>query len=304
MISFLLYSATLSPAASPIINSIVAGDQQITINFSPAESDGGQVLENYQYSLDEGENWITLSPVSLSSPIIVSGLVNGATYIVGIRSVYEEGFGPNSFFFPVTLPTTPSAPTITSVSASSNTITINFTPGFDGGQEISNYEYSIDDGLNWVARSPASTTSPIIVSGISNGSTYEVRIRAVNLLGSGNQSNQIVANLNFPAAPTLNSAEVSGLLTIGGGDGGGCQITFSWDNPENNGGSPFIGTQWRVSGGEWSQTGGIVIFNGNAIQSFDLPKEGLAEGTFVSIRLVNEFGPGEESNSVQTQGTC
>lgn len=303
MTSFFLYSASLTPAEAPIIDSIVAGDQQITINFSPAESDGGQIVENYQYSLDQGENWQSVSPPSLNSPIVISNLVNGTTYVVGIRPVYEEGFGPNSLFLSITLPTTPSAPTIMSAAPSSNTVTINFTPAFDGGLEISNYEYSIDGGSNWIARSPSSTDSPIIVTGIANGSTYNVKIRAINALGAGNESNEVVTSLSFPGAPTLVSADVSEMLGIGFG-GGGCQITFFWNNPASDGGSALIGTQWRVSGGEWSETGGIVFLNGTATQSFSLPKEGLPEETPVSIRLVNGSGPGEESNTVLTQGTC
>ena len=56
----------------------------------------------------------------------------------------------------------PTAPTITSVTPSSGALSIAFTAATGTG--ITNYEYSIDGGINWVTRSPASTSSPISIS--------------------------------------------------------------------------------------------------------------------------------------------
>jgi hypothetical protein len=49
---------------------------------------------------------------------------------------------------------------------------------------ISNIEYSIDNGITWTTPSPAVTTSPLSISGLANG-TYQVKIRAVNKVGTG-----------------------------------------------------------------------------------------------------------------------
>jgi gliding motility-associated-like protein len=87
---------------------------------------------------------------------------------------------------------TPSAPTITSITPGSGSVSVNFTaPTSDGGQPITNYEYSIDGGTNWVAASPVDTTTPLVISGLTIGTTYPIRIRAVNSIGSGAQSNSI-----------------------------------------------------------------------------------------------------------------
>jgi gliding motility-associated-like protein len=90
--------------------------------------------------------------------------------------------------------TTPGAPTITSITRGTGTATINFTaPTSDGGQAITNYQYSIDGGTNWLTLSPADTTTPLVISGLNDATAYPIRIRAVNSIGGGTQSNSVNA---------------------------------------------------------------------------------------------------------------
>lgn len=56
------------------------------------------------------------------------------------------------------------------------------------GTGITNYQYSTDNGTSWTACSPVVTTSPITISGLSNCSSYQVKIRAVNASGTGTAS--------------------------------------------------------------------------------------------------------------------
>ena len=95
--------------------------------------------------------------------------------------------------------TTPGAPTITSITRGTGTATINFTPPTsNGGQAISNYQYSIDGGTNWLTLSPADITSPIVISGLNDATAYPIRIRSVNSIGGGTQSNSVNATTCTP----------------------------------------------------------------------------------------------------------
>ena len=72
-------------------------------------------------------------------------------------------------------------------------LTVAFTtPVSNGGATITNYEYSSDNGSTWKAFSPATTSTPLEItvrsdtnSALVNGTTYQVRVRAVNSAGSG-----------------------------------------------------------------------------------------------------------------------
>jgi hypothetical protein len=87
----------------------------------------------------------------------------------------------------------PAAPTIDSITASSGQISIAFTAGATNGAAITNYEYSTNNGANWTTRSPVATTSPLTVSGLSNGTTYNVRLRAINSAGTSDSSTAVSA---------------------------------------------------------------------------------------------------------------
>jgi hypothetical protein len=87
----------------------------------------------------------------------------------------------------------PAAPTIDSITASSGQISIAFTAGAINGAAITNYEYSTNNGVNWTTRSPVATTSPLTVSGLSNGTIYNVRLRAINSAGTSDSSTAVSA---------------------------------------------------------------------------------------------------------------
>jgi hypothetical protein len=61
-------------------------------------------------------------------------------------------------------------------------------PGYDGGSSITDYtvQYSDDAGATWTTFSDGvSTTRAVTVTGLANGSTYKIRVAAVNADGTG-----------------------------------------------------------------------------------------------------------------------
>lgn len=83
----------------------------------------------------------------------------------------------------------PYEPMVDRIVAGDGSATVSFFSPNNRGSAITNYEYSVDNGLTWIARSPASTTSPFTITGLTNGVNYLVRIRAVNANGAGTMSN-------------------------------------------------------------------------------------------------------------------
>lgn len=94
----------------------------------------------------------------------------------------------------------PDAPTGLSATAGDGQATIAFTPGADNGGAITNYQYQLDGG-EWVALSPADTSSPVTITGLTNGTAYQVRLRAVTAAddGLGAASDPVSVT---PVAPT------------------------------------------------------------------------------------------------------
>lgn len=94
----------------------------------------------------------------------------------------------------------PTPPTALTAVAGNGTATIAFTPGADGGSPITNYKYSLD-GATYVPLSPASSTSPITIPGLVNGSTYTVDLKATNAVGDSAASSSVNVTPTAPAAP-------------------------------------------------------------------------------------------------------
>ena len=84
----------------------------------------------------------------------------------------------------------PSAPNITSIDSSNESLTVNFKSTDDGEYPITNYIYSLDNGINYQFTSYYQ--SPILINNLINGTQYEVIIKAVNAMGFGEKSNMIV----------------------------------------------------------------------------------------------------------------
>jgi hypothetical protein len=94
------------------------------------------------------------------------------------------------------------APVITSISDQNNSASVVFTQTASSyAPTISNYEYSTDNGSTWTARNPASSLSPMFISGLSNGTTYNIKIRAINGGGTSCESNAMSVTPAL-AAPT------------------------------------------------------------------------------------------------------
>jgi hypothetical protein len=105
----------------------------------------------------------------------------------------------------------PSAPTITAITPGDQELSVAFTaPASTGGSAITNYEYSTDGGTNWTTRSPIATTSPLAITGLTNGTPYNVQIRAVNTAGSGAAT---ASTSGTPAAPS-GTLSASGTLSV------------------------------------------------------------------------------------------
>ena len=127
--------------------------------------------------------------------------------------------------------TVPAAPTISSITPGNNQLSVAFTaPSSNGGASITNYEYSINGGTDWVTPSPAVTTSPLLITGLTNGTTYDIQLRAVNSAGSG------VASSTVQGTPVVPPLPVSLLSFSGYKDGFRNQLRWVTASELNNSG--------------------------------------------------------------------
>lgn len=114
------------------------------------------------------------------------------------------------------LDTAPSAPTIDSITASTQQLSVAFTAGTNSGTAIQKYQYSTDGGATWRDRASGTTASPLVITTTSDtntslamGTSYNVQIRAVNLI-SGTASATTVGTTLGTYAISYNSNNATG----------------------------------------------------------------------------------------------
>jgi hypothetical protein len=274
-------SAVVPPA--PTITSVVARDGALSVGFLPPAGDGGAPITNYQYSINNGSSWITVDPATTTSPILIPGLTNGTAYPVRLRAVNSVGGGAQSVSVsgsPVA-PGVPSAPGSLLVVAGEGAITVSFAVPADGGSPITRYEYTLDGGATWIAPSPAIASSPFTIGGLTNGTSYGVGVRAVNIIGAGTASTiaTVMPQALPPAAPSALALTPSS---------GALEVAFT---PPSDGGSPITGYEYSLDGG----TTWVSVAQDTPGSPFTIT--GLTDGVAqtVRVRAVNGVGTGPAS---------
>ena len=219
---------------APTISVITPADGSLSVAFAAGAS--GSPITGYDYELNGSGNWV--SSGATATPLAIAGLVNGTQYSVRIRAVSAIGDGQPSAAVLATPQALPGAPSITSTAVGVGSATISFTAGFSGGAPITDYQYQLNGG-SWV--SSASSSSPFTITGLANGTTYSVAIRAVNATGVGTASPpSSVTTPALPAAPVVAS--------VTPGDSS-VSIAFT---PGATGGSTITSYQYQLTvGGPW-----------------------------------------------------
>jgi hypothetical protein len=182
-----------------------------SVTFTPGE--GGGLPNSYRATSSPG----SYSGTSSSSPITVEGLQSGTAYTFTVTGTNNFGTSASSISSnSITANTVPQAPTIGTPTdtTAGGTVSLAFTAGATGGSSITNYKYSLD-GTTYTAFSPAQTTSPLTISGLTNNSAVTIRIKAVNANGDSTAS-----SASSSITPTY-SVPVESLIVAGGGGGGG-----------------------------------------------------------------------------------
>ncbi|GMA95781.1 hypothetical protein GCM10025881_26050 [Pseudolysinimonas kribbensis] len=261
------------PPSAPTISSMVGQDGALRLTLTAPAS--GATVTGYDYRVDGG-GWVAVA--STATIIVIPGLLNGTSYDVEVRAESAVGAGSASASVSGTPRAVPGAPTIGSVSAGAGSITVAFTTGFTGGDEITGYEYRLNGAGSWLPADGA--TSPIVITGLDNGTSYSVELRAVNGSGTGAASAPAtIITPDLPGAPAVAS--------VLPGDGT-ATVVFT---PGSTGGTPVDHLEVQTSaGGDWTRVGATspVILTG------------LDNGTTyaVSLRAVNAVGAGAGSAPV------
>jgi ELWxxDGT repeat protein len=245
------------PAGLPAVATELAavrGNASVSLSWKAPASTGGLPISDYvvQSSKDGGATWKTEGDkVSADTKAIVSGLVNGSSYVFRVAAKNAVGFGPSTAasvaVVPATVPTMVLPASVMAKGSDSQATLAWKPPASNGGAAIADYvvQSSADGGKTWATVvDGVSIATSATVSGLVNGKPYVFRVAAVNEVGTGPFT---------PKTAPIIPAAAPGLPTGLTASRANSKITLSWTAPVSTGGLAI--TDYTA---EWSADGGAT----------------------------------------------
>jgi len=173
----------------------------------------------------------------------------------GINAGDNDGY---PFLAVPTAPTVPTMPQSLTAMPGDGQAALSWTaPASDGGRAIIRYEVSSDNGSTWVT---AATNTSHTFTGLTNGTAYTFKVRAVNSVGSGAEAS---ATATPTAASTAYAVTVNGsyaAITGAGSYAQGATVTIS------------AGSRSSYTFAGWTSPDGVTFMNANnATTTFTMP---------------------------------
>ena len=219
-----------------------------TVNFS--ESVSNISTDDFALGTTGGATG-TVASVSATSgssvTVTVSGItgngtiklnLNGATNISDAAGNVGPAAYTSGSAHTVAIPTVPDAPTIGTATAGDGQVSVAFSaPGNNGGSAITGYTVTSNPG----GFTNTGASSPILITGLTNGTAYTFTVTATNGIGTGTASaasnsatpkaDQTItfaqpSNYNFGTTPNLSATSDSGLtVTFSSSTTGVCTVS-------------------------------------------------------------------------------
>lgn len=166
---------------APLDVTATPGNGQLSVSWSAPASDGGAAVTGYVVTTQPGDHVTTVAGDVTHATI--PNLDNGTAYTVTVTATNPAGDSPASAPSAAATPrTTPGAPRDVTATPGDGRIDVTWAPpGSDGGAAITGYTVVAQPG-DHVTTVDATTTASTI-TGLTNGTTYTVSVRAANLAG-------------------------------------------------------------------------------------------------------------------------
>ena len=178
----------------------VAGNAQVTLNWTEPAFNGGRVIDYYVVYQDS----VALSDYPTGLSTVIAGLNNGQSYSFAVAAHNLAGNGSSSEAASSTPRAVPGAPTGLTAVPGNAQVLLNWTaPALNGGSEITNYTVyrgttSGGETLLTILGNALALTD----TSLSNGQIYYYKVSASNAAGEGAKSIEASATpATMPTAP-------------------------------------------------------------------------------------------------------
>ena len=227
-----------------------------SVTFTPGS--GGGLVTTFTITSNPGS--ITAS--GSSSPIVVTGLSSNTAYTFNVTATNPYGNAvPSNQSSSITATSIPQVVSGVTATPGNLTASVAFTPGATGGKSVT---YTVTPSPSTSTPTFTGASSPISVTGLTQGTSYTFGVVASNANGSASSvSSSSMTAFALPGAPTIETATNNG--TGRAYNNGAASVTFS--APASNGGTSITGYTVTSSPGGYTGTGASSPITVTGLQS-------------------------------------
>lgn len=192
-----------APSATSWYSQYFSAPSSLYLSWYDSNNNGSAVT-NYEieFATNSSYSGSSFTSSGTTSNMTITGLALGATYYFRVRSTNAYGTSGWSANTSFSVPNVPSAPVLSLSNFSApSTINISWTAPANNGAAITDYilEYANTSGFTGATAVSNATNTSRSITGLSIGTTWYFRIKAVNSQGSSAWSN--VLSYDFPNIP-------------------------------------------------------------------------------------------------------
>ncbi len=223
-------SATPVPVPAQPVVTATAGDKEVALGWSdPSDSTitGWQVRYKVKTASTDGIWTEILNSDHETDTHTVTSLTNGIEYTFQVRAVNGSGDGLASVAKDATPVGRPGAPEAPALTAGDGQLGVSWTaPADTGGSAITDYDVQYRSGTSgvWIDHAHTGTALTATLTGLTNGQSYQVRVRAENAQGES-------PSWSPPASATPVPVPAQPVVTATAGDK---EVALGWSDPSDS----------------------------------------------------------------------
>jgi hypothetical protein len=206
----LLHGVTALASPGPVTNLSVSSIDtgSATLVWNPPDSGGAAFAYLVQYRPSGQANWFLASSNASAAPFTISGLSAGTAYDFSVAAMNASGESPGTVVSSTTLSSPLAVPgqvsNLVAGAATATSIIITWSVPISGGVASSyDVQYCPAGSQAWTSLGGTITATTAQLSGLSAGTSYDVRVAAKNEAGKGSYSS--ILTVSTPSGTSVSS---------------------------------------------------------------------------------------------------
>jgi hypothetical protein len=278
---------TVTPAGrpgAPTITSAKSGNGQQTLAWSPAADNGSAVTQYLVESTTDSKTWGPAATTPGGASAVVTGPTDGTVVWFRVTAINGIGEGTPSSSMALTFAAQPGAPVVSATPADGS-VSVSWTAAAPNGSPVSSYSVSVSLDSRVVRGASSATPTSTVLTGLTNGTAYQVTVSATNGIGDTTSSGVMVTPRGIPGAVSdlaASSGDTASILTWFAAAPNGDAVTYTVERSADD-------------GAHWS----TVTVTPATTQTIN----GLTNGTRYSFRVTAHNAAGAGMSSAITTAT-